>query len=1021
MNVRLLLLTLLAACALAAVGLLRLDIDTDVIHSMPSGDPVLTDALNVFSHHPIQDQVAVDVSIEPSSPDRLVECGKYLEQRLRQSGLFVRVGMGDISGKIASLASHVVANLPLLFSGTDLRQQVAPRLQESWLRRHLQQEYARLSTLEGIGAARFIQDDPLALKDIVLARMAALRPTTGATLYRGQLLSADRRHLLITARPRAGGTDTAAARRISDLLQQVAGELQSRYGGDTARVTLTPVGAYRAALDNEEIIRHDVNLALALATGGIALLLLISFPRPLIGLLSLVPALAGTAAGLFVYSLLYRSISIMVLGFGGALISITVDHGIAYLLFLDQPRSTLGKEASHEVRAIGIMAVITTIGAFLLLALSGFPIFTELGRFTALGILFSFLFVHLAFPRIFPVMPPAVERKLPLQWLVDRLYGTGWTGVTVALLFFVIMLFFAAPSFRVDMESMNTVSRDTREADVRFTAIWGKMSGRVYLLQTASSAVELQRAGDILLARLQTDAQKGIIRPPFVPSMLFPGPDLAANHLAAWHDFWSTSRIRTFEKALGKAAAATGFDPSGFAGFLATITPGYHLTAVPIPKKYFDILGISRDHDHSRLLQTITVKPGKEYDGATFFNRYSGECHVFDPVFFSARLARHLFQTFTRMLIILATGLTVLLFFFYLDIGLTLLTLLPVIFSYICTLGSLRLLHHPVDIPGLMLSVVILGMGIDYSIFMVRAHQRYRDPGHPAYALVRRAVFLAAASTLIGFGVLCTAEHSLLRSIGIVSLLGIGYCLLGAFLLLPPILNLFFARDCRKAAIDSSRHQHTIAAAIRCRYRTLEAYPRMFARFKLHYDPMFHELPEFLPAANKMTSGLLCDIGCGYGVPACWCLEYYPDAELYGLDPDPERVRVARVACGRQGHVTIGRAPDLPALPRAADCILILDMLHYLDDTTLQQLLTNCRKALAPQGRLVMRFAVPQEGTVSPAWRLEELRIRWNGYRGRFRSQQQMKNFVREAGLTVHGGQLSRANHELAWIVATKG
>ena len=139
-----------------------------------------------------------------------------------------------------------------------------------------------------------------------------------------------------------------------------------------------------------------------------------------------------------------------------------------------------------------------------------------------------------------------------------------------------------------------------------------------------------------------------------------------------------------------------------------------------------------------------------------------------------------------------------LLFFFYLNLQLTLLTLLPAVFAYICTLGTLRLLHHPLDIPSLMLSVVILGMGIDYAIFCVRAHQRYREVSHPSYVLVRVAVFMSGTSTLIGFGVLCFAEHSVLKSVGITSLLGIGYSLLGTFLLLPPLLDRYFAGENEK-------------------------------------------------------------------------------------------------------------------------------------------------------------------------------------------------------------------------------
>ena len=71
----------------------------------------------------------------------------------------------------------------------------------------------------------------------------------------------------------------------------------------------------------------------------------------------------------------------MALGFGGAIISITVDHGIAYLLFLDRSTTSYGKAASTEVRAIGLMATLTSVGAFSALYLTGFPVLQQLGLF----------------------------------------------------------------------------------------------------------------------------------------------------------------------------------------------------------------------------------------------------------------------------------------------------------------------------------------------------------------------------------------------------------------------------------------------------------------------------------------------------------------------------------------------------------------------------------------------------------------------------------------------------------------
>ncbi|GBE53681.1 trans-aconitate 2-methyltransferase [bacterium BMS3Bbin14] len=1009
-NYRLLAIVSFLIIGCAALGLLRLDIDTDVVHSLPAGDKVITDALDIFEHHPIQDQVAVDIMINGDDPDILVACGTFLKQKMQASGLFARVGTDAVSKLIPGLAVHVARSLPLLFSKEELARDVAPLLEKNRIKKRLQTLYADLSSLGGIGQAKFIGSDPLGLKNLVLAKMALLAPSLNARFYRGSLLSADGRHLLVTARPLAASTNTASARRISKLIAESARQLAEQYGPKGVHVTLTPVGAYRAALDNERIIRHDVRLALVLSTAGIALLLLFSFPRPLMGLLSLVPALAGLAAALFVYSLFHSSISIMVLGFGGAIISITVDHGIAYLLFLDRPCETRGKDASHEVRAIGIMAVITTIGAFLILGLSGFPIFTELGQFAALGTLFSFLFVHSVFPRIFPTMPPGSNRALPLRGVVNALYNTGKPGAAAAALLAFVLFFFAKPTFHVSLSSMNTVSAATLKAEALFTRVWGNLGKRVFLMSSAGSIAAIQHHDDRVLAKIEHDIRKNILTAAFVPSMIFPGRERGEQNLAAWHEFWNSRRVAGVKKALFTAGTKLGFTPDAFADFCSLLSPSFKAPPLAIPAKYYPLLGIAKNTKNSGLIQFITILPGKNYDASDFFVRYGRNDKIFDAAFFTKRLADILFSTFTTMLVIIAAGLVLLLLFFYLNLYLTFLTLLPVIFAYICTLGTLKLIGHPLDIPALMLSVIILGMGIDYAIFCVRAHQRYRDIAHPSYALVRVGVFLAGVSTLIGFGVLCFADHSLLQSIGITSFLGIAYSLLGTFLLLPPLLDLYF-REGRK----NKANKKDINQRIRNRYRLLESYPRLFARFKLRFDPMFKDLPRMLTPKKDIKT--IIDIGCGYGVPACWCLERFADAKVFGIDPDPERVRVASLVTGDRGTITRGLAPEMASLPNPADVILLLDMLHYLDDETVRAVFAGSFRALGPGGILVARFVIRPAGKPSWFWRLEGSRSKLSGHPPRYRPAARMAGLLAAAGFRVTVNEVSAANAELVWLV----
>ena len=89
---------------------------------------------------------------------------------------------------------------------------------------------------------------------------------------------------------------------------------------------------------------------------------------------------------------------------------------------------------------------------------------------------------------------------------------------------------------------------------------------------------------------------------------------------------------------------------------------------------------------------------------------------------------------------------------------------------------------------------------------------------------------------------MCLATHSLLQSAGLASLLGIGFCLAGAFLILPPLLRRYFILQTTGSPASwegwNTKPETPVTSRILARYRTAEAYPRMFARFKLKLDPI---------------------------------------------------------------------------------------------------------------------------------------------------------------------------------------
>ncbi|RUM37462.1 MAG: hypothetical protein DSY57_04140, partial [Desulfobulbus sp.] len=115
-----------------------------------------------------------------------------------------------------------------------------------------------------------------------------------------------------------------------------------------------------------------------------------------------------------------------------------------------------------------------------------------------------------------------------------------------------------------------------------------------------------------------------------------------------------------------------------------------------------------------------------------------------------------------------------------------------------------------------------------------------------------------------------------------------------------------------------------------------------------------------------------------------------------------------------------GRAPELPELPSPADIILILDMLHYLDDGTLRDLFVHCSQALVPGGILVTRFVIRPAGKVSWFWRLEDRRVRWAGSVAHYRTPARMAAFLAACGFEIVVEKIADTDPELAWIVARR-
>ncbi len=1012
---------LLALAAVAGafwVGLPGIHVESDLTASVPGGSPTLEASRRMLLKHPIVDRIAIDLGVSEGAPaiPQLTRAAELVEARLEASGLFQSVGHQQSARAVATLYRLAAERLPVLFGPDELQKSVAPLLTEQRVATAMQANIEELVALEGMGQADLMARDPLRMRDLVLKRLEHLVPTSKARIENNRIVSTDGRHVLLTAIPLKSAGDPDASRRLEGLFTQISHELEQPSATAGARpVVLTVAGAFRAAADNERIARRDTTRTVALVTLGIALLLLACFARPLLGLLALLPAVAGVAGALLLYSFFSPNLSALALGFGAALVSITVDQGIVFVSFFDRMRGITGAQAAREVFPAGSLSTLTTAGAFMALRFSGYPLLEQLGTFAALGIVISFVFVQLVFPLLFR-QSSGLRRKpwLPIDAWLQRLNARTGSRVLLGVASVCLLLgAFARPRFEVDLNALNTVSETTRRDEQRIREVWGNVFEDVYVLIEGDTVAEVQTKADAWARLLREEQQAGRLVRGWSPSWFCPGPELAAEHARAWQRFWRQARAQSAVRELGAAGEEVGFSENAFATFTAGLKRP-DARSVPVPDDTLPLLGIARARDGNGWVWLGSVRRGPAYDATALAARAAQRnIMIFDGQHFGDVLSEFLRQAFLRLLLLVGAFVLLSVAMAFLDVRLALVTLAPILAGLVCTLGALRLLNRPIDVPGLMLAIVIFGLGVDFSFHFVRGRQRRPREDDPGHDPIRVAVFLAAASTTVGMLSLALAEHAALRSAGVGGVLGIVFCAAGAFVILPPLLRSVFSGPpdwVDRAALG----RLGAARAVRKRYRHLMYNPRVHAWLKLRLDPMFPRLGEVVGTPRRLL-----DVGCGFAVPAVWLAVQHPDLEVIALENDPVRVKTASWVLQGRGTVFEGAAPTLPPEVGEPDTALLLDVSHYLTDEQLAKTIRAIHQCLATGGKLVLRDTVPShERPPRERW-VERLMMWLRRQPVHFRHADTLTELLETAGFEV--SVEPTPGREETWFIATKG
>ncbi len=785
-------------------GLLRLRLNVEVLDLLPSDIPAVT-GLKLYQEHFANARELI-VTLETEEAETAENAAHTLAERLRErKNLVASVTWEppwlEEPGLSGELIGYLWFNQP-----PELLAELTNRLSPEKLGLTLAETREHLASSmspEEIARGSY---DPYGLTRLPESTAAA-----GAGFGQGQeLFSANGgklRILFLQANHDLTSYKDCAAwlEQVREVIKEV---LKSMPGGE-GKFTVGYTGRPAFVAEISEGMQHDMTYSV----GGTAVIIAILFwlahrrIKPMLWLLTLLALILGSTLALG--GLIYGAISVVSMGFAAILLGLAVDYAVVhYQEALAHPNLTIPEIRSAIAPSI-FWAAVTTISAFLVLNFGGLPGLGQLGTLVGLGVALSACIMIFEFlPPLFPerraravgasgatarkemaeteAAPAGERRQAParakLVWMV--------TGVILASTLAVMVL--KGPP-RIDptanaLRPRNSTSFATMEKvqstlEEKREPLWVIISGK-----TEREVASKLQAVETVLARAASNQLIGSFR---LPTPLWPRPnEQAANRKAIAELAGRKEEFKQTALTNGFAASALGLTSIICDTWeRAANTPGVFWPtnrmsewllqkAIARTGTNFFVIGLispgatQQKIEAASLAKIETEMPrdgvwisGWELLGQSIFSRVKANMwKVAGPMVFLVMLS--LWLAFRR----------------WQEITLSLAVL---VLSGLTLMGLMHVVHWSWNLLNLMALPLILGTGVDYSIFMQLALRRYHGDLTLAYRAVGRALLLCGGTAIAGFGSLGLSSNAGMASLGQVCAVGIAANMLISVFLLP--------------------------------------------------------------------------------------------------------------------------------------------------------------------------------------------------------------------------------------------
>ena len=767
---------------------LKLHYEEDITKLLPESS---VESQLAFSSIELKDKIYIQVTSadEPLSPEVLAERTEEFVDLLFEKDStthFISNVLYKIEPEMGINALEFVLGHIPSFIDTSAYHDFDKALEPEAIEKQMWVNYNQMLEDETGDITQAIAYDPLNLRGPVLGD--AIEGAMGSfNIIEGYLFCPDSTVALAYLAPAFKSLDSWASTNFSKMLSKAQKEFEAMHPDVKVHAHGDPIGS----VSNAGRIRSDL-----VVTVGISLILILVLMGLCFRSFSfiwklLLPILYGTAFSMACIYWIKGGMSLMALGLGAIVLGVAISYSLHVLIhhfFVGDPEKLLTDESTPV-----FLGCITTVGAFCSLLFTDSDLLRDFGMFASFALLGSTLFALVFLPHFLPRRNADADSKTFRR--ISRLNNLPfdkkpWFLALIAIIVAIGIIFSPKVKFDSDLRNLDYNSPAEVEAEGLFNAKNNDGFFHLYFATVSTDIDEALEADKTLMSKLDSLKHEGLVHTytDMIPKLFVTQKD-QEQRITKWNEYWTDERKAYAIGMVDKGAHDFGLDPMMFYEFKELLNADYEpaslLESGVVPQ---NLLGnfIECNADNQYMVFTDVSMTFDDKDIVTDELVTNPKTFVLEPFYYCKSMVEVINDDFNIAVWISSLFVLLILLVSFRNIITALLAFLPMVLSWFMVQGYMAILGLEFNLINIIISTFIFGVGVDYSIFITEGLLKQARTGDRNVLTWHKvAIFFSAIILVIVTGSLLFAVHPAIRSIGLITLIGMASTIMISYSLLP--------------------------------------------------------------------------------------------------------------------------------------------------------------------------------------------------------------------------------------------